>query len=59
VLNEVAGEILERLDAARPLGEVVDALAALYDAPGPELERDVLAFAAELVAAGVAEETPP
>lgn len=57
VLNEAAGAILERLDAGHPLSRIVEALASLYDAPRAELERDVLAFAAELVAAGVAEET--
>lgn len=59
VLSEVAGAILERLDAKRPLDAVVDALVPLYDADRATLERDVLAFAAELVAAGVAEETAP
>jgi hypothetical protein len=57
VLNEVAGAILERLAAGQPLSEIVEALASLYDAPRADLERDVLAFADELVAASVAEET--
>jgi hypothetical protein len=56
VLNEVAGEILQRLDARRPLSAIVEALVPIYAAERAALERDVLAFAAELVAAGVAEE---
>jgi hypothetical protein len=56
VLSEVAGAILERLDGRRPLREVVDALAPLYDTDRATLERDVLAFAAELVEKGVAAE---
>lgn len=59
VLSEVAGAILERLDARRPLWEVVEDLAPLYATDRATLERDVLAFAAELVAAGVAEEAVP
>ncbi len=59
VLSEVAGAIVERLDAKRPLHAVVDALAPLYDTDRATLERDVLAFAEQLVASGVAEETLP
>lgn len=59
VLNEVAGAILERLDARRPLGELVDALVMLYAADRATLERDVLTFASELLAAGVVEESVP
>lgn len=59
VLSEVAGAIIERLDAKRPLDAVMDALAPLFDTDRATLERDVLAFATELVAAGVAVETFP
>lgn len=59
VLSEVAGAILERLDARRPLDAVVDDLLPRYDTDRATLERDVLAFAAELVSAGIAELAAP
>lgn len=59
VLSEVAGAILERLDGRQDLAQVIDALVPLYDTDRAILEKDVLGFAAELVAAGVATEAVP
>lgn len=59
VLSEVAGAIVGRLDAQRPLADVIDALLPLFETDRTTLERDVLDFAATLLAAGIAEEARP
>jgi hypothetical protein len=55
VLNEVASRILELADGEAPVGAWVEALAADYEADRTTLERDVVAFAAELAGAEVLE----
>ncbi len=56
VLNGVAGRILELCDGRRSLSDLVTSLLSEYEVVRPELERDVLAFAGELVEGGLAEE---
>jgi hypothetical protein len=55
VLNAVGGRILELLDGRRPVAGVLDALRAEYDVAPDALERDTLAFLAELLAGEVLE----
>lgn len=55
VLNDVAGELLERVDARTPVSGLVDQLASLYDVERAVLERDALRFLAELAEAGIVE----
>jgi hypothetical protein len=55
VLNDVAGELLERLDARTPVSGLVDQVAPLYDVERSVLERDALRFLGELVEAGIVE----
>ena len=55
-LNALGARLLDALDGQRPVGEIVAALAADYAVTLPELERDVLAFYAELAALGLIEE---
>lgn len=52
-LNETGQAIWQKLDGARPLGAVVDALADEFDAPHAELEADALGFAGEMVRRGI------
>lgn len=41
-LDDVAGEVIQLVDGSRPLGVVIDELAAKYDqAPRADIERDV------------------
>jgi Coenzyme PQQ synthesis protein D (PqqD) len=58
VLNEIATRLLAAADGATPVAAWVDALAADYDVGRAELERDVVAFAAELVEQGLLEVQP-
>jgi hypothetical protein len=55
VLNEVGVRVLELLEGIMPVSGLLDALNAEYDIDRPTLERDVLAYLQELVAAGVIE----
>ena len=55
VLNEVGASVLELADGERCVGDWIDALAAEYEGDATALERDVLAFAAELAEAGLLE----
>ena len=57
VLNAVAGRVIELCDGRTPLAGVVDTLLGEYDVDRAGLERDVLGFAQELVAAEVLEES--
>jgi hypothetical protein len=53
VLNPTGQAIWQRLDGQRTLQDVTALLADEYDAPLPELEADVLGFAAEMVRRGI------
>ena len=53
VVNGVGVRVLSLLDGRRTLGAVRDILAAEFDAPSDQLEGDLEAYAAELIAAGV------
>lgn len=55
VMSRVAARILALADGIRPLGALVEALAAEYEVDRATLERDVLRFAAELAAEGILE----
>jgi hypothetical protein len=48
-LNETGRAIWDRLDGERSLDEIADDLAAAYDSPRGEIERDVLGLVEELV----------
>jgi hypothetical protein len=52
-LNETGQAIWQALDGQRSLKDVAALLAARFNAPGPEIERDVLGFAGELVRRGI------
>lgn len=56
VLNGVAAELLERLDAQTTVARLVEALLPLYEVEPAVLERDVLQFLGELLESGVVEE---
>jgi hypothetical protein len=58
VMNEVAGRLLDLADGRTPVGGWIDALAGEYAVDRAALERDVLAFAAELAAEGMLEKVP-
>jgi pyrroloquinoline quinone biosynthesis protein D len=53
VPDEVAVEILKLVDGARAVGDIVDALAARYDAPREVIAGDVLALLQDLADKGV------
>jgi hypothetical protein len=55
VLNEVATRLLALADGAAPLASWVDVLLGEYEVERPALERDVFAFAAQLLAEGLLE----
>ncbi len=55
VLNEVGARILELLDGETPVEGLVRTLHGEFEVDPAELERDVLAFLAELLEAGVTE----
>ncbi len=48
-LNETGHAIWRKLDGARTLGAVVEALAQEFATPRADIESDVLGFASELV----------
>jgi hypothetical protein len=47
-LNETGKAIWGRLDGARSLRQIADGLAAEYNAPAADIERDVLGLVTEL-----------
>ena len=53
VVSDVATRLLELTDGSRPLHDAVAILAHEYDASTPQIEEDVLRFAAELAEAGL------
>jgi hypothetical protein len=55
VMNEVAARLLDLADGRATVGAWVDVLAGEYEVDRESLERDVLAFAAELTAEGMLE----
>jgi hypothetical protein len=59
VLNDTATRILALADGAAPVGAWIDVLIGEFEIGRQELERDVLAFAAELVEQGLLEPVPP
>jgi pyrroloquinoline quinone biosynthesis protein D len=54
-LDPVAAAILAETDGARSFAEVVDALAARFDAPRERIARDVRAFLGKLIERRMAE----
>jgi len=57
-LSETGRAIWDRLDGQRTLQDVVDELAAEYDADPKRITRDVLGFVGELVRRGILVEAP-
>lgn len=57
-LDETGAAILAETDGARPLAEIVERLAARYDAPPERIAGDVRAFLAGLVERRMAEVRP-
>jgi hypothetical protein len=55
VLNGVAGRILDLLDGATPVGDLIDKLADEFDAPRPQIETDLSGYLDELASAEVIE----
>jgi hypothetical protein len=55
VLNQVATRVLALADGVTPVAGWIETLALEYEVERAELERDVLAFAAELVEQGLLE----
>jgi Coenzyme PQQ synthesis protein D (PqqD) len=55
VLNDLGTRILALADGATPVSGWIEALLAEYEVERPQLERDVIAFAAELVEQGLLE----
>jgi hypothetical protein len=53
-LGETGSLVWSRLDGRRTLGEIAGEVATLYAIPPERARRDVLAFAASLVAADLA-----
>ena len=58
VLNDVGGELLDRIDARTPVAGLLDQVAPLFDVDRETLERDALRFLEELLATGVLEVVP-
>jgi hypothetical protein len=58
VLNDLATRILALADGVAPVAGWIDALLRDFDVDRPRLERDVLAFAGELVEQGLLEPAP-
>jgi hypothetical protein len=56
VLNEVGARVLELLDGARTVGDLVTLLGGEFDATGEVLQREVARYLEELLAAGVIED---
>ena len=59
VMNETAARLLELADGRTSVADWVEVLAGEYDVDRQALERDVLAFAADLAAEGMLELAPP
>ena len=55
VLNDVGVRVLDMLATGKPVRGVVEALVADYDVDAATAERDVMAYAQELLDAGVIE----
>ena len=55
VLNEVGVRVLDLLATGNPVQRVVEALGAEYEVDAATAERDVMAYAQELLDAGVIE----
>jgi hypothetical protein len=55
VMNEVAARLLDLADGRATVGAWIDVLAGEYDVDREMLQRDVLAFAADLTAEGMLE----
>jgi hypothetical protein len=55
VLNETAARLLELADGRSRVADWVDVLAGEYEVDREDLERDVLAFTADLAAQGMLE----
>lgn len=55
-LNSLGARLLDALDGAATVGEIVADLAPDYDVERGELERDALEFYAELATLGLVEE---
>jgi len=58
-LNETGKAMWDRLDGKKSLGEVAAELAAEFEAPPGEIERDVLGLAAELLKGRILAEVSP
>jgi hypothetical protein len=58
VLNDLGTRILALADGVTPLALWIDTLLGEFDVDRPILERDVVAFAAELVEQGLLEPAP-
>ena len=56
VFNDLAARLLELADGRTAVGAWLNVLAGEYDVEPAELERDVLAFAAELMREGMLEQ---
>lgn len=52
VLDEHASEVLRLVDGERTVTDIVDVLAAKYDAPAPDIAQDVAAMLQDLVGKG-------
>lgn len=52
-LNETGQAIWQALDGIKTLARVAEDLAVQFDSPAPEIEKDVLGFAAELTRRGM------
>ena len=52
-LNETGQTIWQTLDGDKSLSQVAEDLAARFDSPAAEIEKDVLGFAAELTRRGM------
>lgn len=52
-LNEAGQAIWQTLDGDKSLAQVAEDLAARFDSPAAEIEKDVLGFAAELTRRGM------
>jgi hypothetical protein len=58
VLNDLGTRILAMADGLVPVARWIDALLGEFEVERPELQRDVLAFAAELLEQGLLETLP-
>ena len=59
VLNPVATRILALADGVAPIASWIEVLGREYDVPPDVLERDLLDFAAEMLAEGLLEPVSP